>query len=183
MRAPVPCGVGHLDLMPRVPSIGEHREQRRLVDQRPEQRLDHAAPEQLEAGSAAELVDLLEHESMTARVLAYENLRRITDRTYQFRPEEDPGQETGKVLRWRKSQEEGQILYKTPPLPIPELAAVGPPEATGGETPASLFVFWRHMGQVTLPPQPSPNTLFLSQYQSAPYWVWQSWSEAQGCGP
>jgi hypothetical protein len=79
------------------------------------------SPEQLEAGEAEKLVGLLEHKSMIARVLALENLRRITGKTLQFRPEETPGQEKSKVARWRRDLEDGLIRYKNPPAEMPQL--------------------------------------------------------------
>jgi hypothetical protein len=82
-------------------------------------------PEQLESGEAEKLVGFLEHKSMIARVLALENLRRITGKTLQFRPEEKPGQETSKVARWRRDLEEGLIRYKNPPAKMPKLGASG----------------------------------------------------------
>ncbi|MFV1967256.1 MAG: hypothetical protein ACC628_17650 [Pirellulaceae bacterium] len=78
--------------------------------------------EQLESGEAENLVGFLEHNSMIARVLALENLRRITGKTLQFRPEETPGQERSKVARWRRDLEDGFVRYKNRPT-APGLSA------------------------------------------------------------
>ena len=77
------------------------------------------SPEQLAAGGAAELVAALEHDRMIIRVLAYENLRRITGKTPTFHPERDPKLEKSKVMKWQRNLEEGLIVYETPPSPLP----------------------------------------------------------------
>jgi hypothetical protein len=81
------------------------------------------SPEQLESGGAAELVELLEGEAMIARVLAIENLRRITGMTQLFYPETPPDRQKRKIVKWRQALAEGQIRYKTPPSPIPGIPA------------------------------------------------------------
>jgi hypothetical protein len=52
--------------------------------------------EGLATGGAADLVEGLSSSSMAVRVLAFENLRRITGKTYQFRPEFRPELEKSK---------------------------------------------------------------------------------------
>jgi hypothetical protein len=81
------------------------------------------SPEQLETGEAKNLVSFLEHETMIARVLALENLRRITGKTLLFRPEEPPGEETRKVNNWRRDLDAGLIRYNSPPVVVPGLPA------------------------------------------------------------
>jgi hypothetical protein len=73
------------------------------------------SPPQLEAGAGGQLIDLLEHERMIARVLAFENLRRITGKSLLFRPEQEPGQERSKVVKWRQALERGELRYPAPP--------------------------------------------------------------------
>jgi hypothetical protein len=72
------------------------------------------SPEQLAAGGAKELVDELSNASMAVRALALENLKQITGKTLNFRPEYRPDLEKPKVTRWRTLLEEGQITYKEP---------------------------------------------------------------------
>jgi hypothetical protein len=79
------------------------------------------SPEQLASGSDAELVDALENKSMTIRALGHLTLLRITDKTMQFYPDYRPEQEKSKVMRWRKMVEDKQIVYKTPPQPLPPI--------------------------------------------------------------
>jgi hypothetical protein len=80
------------------------------------------SPDQLSAGGAAELVEHLGSPSMVVRVLAYENLRRITGKTLQFRPEQRPDLEKSRG-RWRKLAEDGQVGYAVPPSPLTGLPA------------------------------------------------------------
>jgi hypothetical protein len=86
------------------------------------------SPEQLAAGGATELIDALEDNLMIVRVVAFITLHRITDKTQLFRPEDRPDQEKSKVVKWRKLLEEGQVVYKTPPSPLPPPT---PPTAPG----------------------------------------------------
>jgi hypothetical protein len=76
-------------------------------------------PDQLLAGGAKELVDALEHERVSTRVLAYENLRRITDKTQLFRPEQPPAQQKGEVMKWRRNLDAGAIVYQHPLSALP----------------------------------------------------------------
>ncbi len=77
-------------------------------------------PEQLAGGGAKELVDALENERVSVRVLAYENLRRITGKTQLFRPEKQPDSQKGTVSKWRQILAGGQIVYQDPPLALPK---------------------------------------------------------------
>jgi hypothetical protein len=84
------------------------------------------SPDQLAAGAAEELVQLLEHSEMTVRVLAYLNLEVITGRTHLFLPSKEPGQDRrGTVAAWRRSLEDGRIVYRNLPSPLPERLAAG----------------------------------------------------------
>lgn len=93
------------------------------------------SPEQLAGGGASELVEDLSDATMTIRVLAYENLRRITGKTFLYRPEERPDQEKSKVAKWRKLLDDGQITYTTVPSPLP---APTPAPAAKRAPPASV---------------------------------------------
>jgi len=76
------------------------------------------SPEQLRGGGDAKLVDLLENDAMSLRVMAFMNLKRITGGvTKNFRPELPPSQEKTKVANWRRALKDGAIVYKTPPAP------------------------------------------------------------------
>ncbi len=89
------------------------------------------SPDQLAAGAAQELVDLLEHPEMSVRVLAYLNLESITGMTHLFLPFKEPGQDRrGTVSAWRRSLAEGRIVYRLPPVAIPERLARSRVEAT-----------------------------------------------------
>lgn len=69
--------------------------------------------QQLAQGGAAQLVDFLEHEDLDIRVLAFENLRRITESTHNYRPEKPAEARKVQIQEWRKQLKEGRITYKT----------------------------------------------------------------------
>jgi len=77
------------------------------------------SPEQLAAGAGASLIEQLESERIDLRVLAYENLRRITGKTHMFRPEQPPAQERRKVLNWRRTLDTEGISYEVAPSALP----------------------------------------------------------------
>jgi hypothetical protein len=62
-------------------------------------------------------------------------LRRITDKTQLFRPEQPPAQQKGEVMKWRRNLDAGAIVYQHPPLALP-LRRVAT-EGTGGDSSAS----------------------------------------------
>lgn len=70
------------------------------------------APKQLEVGGDAELVEMLDSESMAVRVLALEHLHKITGTTLYFRAEQDnavrraPG-----IKKWQTRQRKGEIRW------------------------------------------------------------------------
>jgi len=69
--------------------------------------------QQLSSGGAQELVNLLESPSMEIRILALENLRRITNRTNLYRPEREPAQQRKPLQDWRNTLNRGEITYRT----------------------------------------------------------------------
>lgn len=75
------------------------------------------SPAQLEEGSAAHLVGLLDSVELKVRVLAFENLRRITGQTQLYRPETSEARRKSTVIRWREQLERGEIVYQSPPSP------------------------------------------------------------------
>jgi len=85
---------------------------------------------ELDKGEAAKLVAYLDHESLDYRVLAIDNLRRITDTTLHYRADYPKPRRRTHVRHWSDKLESG-IKYKTPPPALPE--TVGP-EGSGGTT-------------------------------------------------
>jgi len=73
------------------------------------------SPKQLEAGDAARLVAYLEHDELALRVLAIENLFRITGATKTYRPEVSEASRRTPVRLWKERAEAGDIVYRTPP--------------------------------------------------------------------
>ena len=71
----------------------------------------------LSDGADQTLVDLLDHESLTLRVLAFENLRRITGKSLFYMPHITEEQRRGSVRNWRERLAAGAIRYDSPPQP------------------------------------------------------------------
>ncbi len=71
--------------------------------------------EQLAAGSAETLVENLIHNSLDYRVLAFENLQRITEATHMYRPWLAAPRRRQGVAGWRERLRKGLISYKEPP--------------------------------------------------------------------
>lgn len=80
---------------------------------------------QLTSGGAEELVAALEHDQVCVRVLAYENLFRITGKTQGFRPERSPRLEK-RVSKWQRILDDGLIVYVSPPSPLPDRKLISP---------------------------------------------------------
>lgn len=78
------------------------------------------SPEQLADGGAAALVEALASPSMDVRVLAYDNLYRIVEKTNAYQPELDPSRQRRAILNWQRDLTEGEIRYKTPPFEVGE---------------------------------------------------------------
>ena len=83
------------------------------------------SPEQLETGAAEQLVGCLEDEELAVRVLSFENLRRITGSTHNYRPEFTAMVRRTSMRLWREQLREGSIVYKTPPMRLPEREPLG----------------------------------------------------------
>jgi hypothetical protein len=73
-----------------------------------------------EQGWDARLVGYLDNDSMDFRVLAIENLRRITERTLYYRAENNAERRKSHTLRWREQLNSGEIRHATPPAPLPD---------------------------------------------------------------
>jgi hypothetical protein len=75
------------------------------------------SPQQLQEGSAAQLVDQLNHATLAVRILAFENLRRVTTKTHSYRPEWGETQRKTSLQKWRQERQKGGIIYDTLPSP------------------------------------------------------------------
>jgi hypothetical protein len=73
------------------------------------------SPQQLQDGGDARLVELLDHDVLTVRIFAFENLRRITNKTLLYRPEVTSDRRRSSVQDWRERLENGAIVYEKPP--------------------------------------------------------------------
>ncbi|MFG0262201.1 MAG: hypothetical protein ACF788_07410, partial [Novipirellula sp. JB048] len=73
------------------------------------------SPKQLAEGGDEELVRQLDSPSMSVRVLALENLRKITGVTLSFRPEQDNAARRGQAIKkWEARQRKGDIRWPAP---------------------------------------------------------------------
>ncbi|MBW3598588.1 MAG: hypothetical protein KY475_15115, partial [Planctomycetes bacterium] len=77
------------------------------------------SPDDLEKGAAQQLVQYLEHEDLDFRVLAIENLRRITGTTLLYFPEVAEVRRRTPVQRWRDKLQSGEIKYSENVLMLP----------------------------------------------------------------
>jgi len=69
--------------------------------------------EQLASGSDLQLLDNLDSADMSVRVLAFENLRRITGVTFNYRAEQDSqGRREQYLKKWQVRQRKGEIRWK-----------------------------------------------------------------------
>lgn len=87
------------------------------------------SPEQLDQEGARQLVKALEAPHVDIRVLAAENLRRITGKMYFA--DKEPERQKAALVRWKNMEREKQIVYKSPPSPFPTSPttdAAGPAE-------------------------------------------------------
>jgi hypothetical protein len=73
------------------------------------------SPQQLAEGAAETLVQMLDHPSMCVRILAFENLRRITGMTLLYRPNAPDESRKSSVRGWQDRLDNRTILYDTPP--------------------------------------------------------------------
>lgn len=71
------------------------------------------SPKQLEGGGDAELVEMLDSESMAVRVLTLEHLHKITGTTLYFRAEQDNAvRRTPGIKKWQTKQRKGEIRWE-----------------------------------------------------------------------
>ncbi|MFM9068969.1 MAG: hypothetical protein ACKOUR_16800, partial [Planctomycetota bacterium] len=72
---------------------------------------EYSAP-QLEKEGAQQLVEALEYNDLDVRVVAFENLRRITGLTLNYRPEGTPERRKVPTQQWKKRLKDGGIVLK-----------------------------------------------------------------------
>jgi hypothetical protein len=77
------------------------------------------SPEQLQAGGAKRLVELLKHSSMDLRVVASNLLRNITGRTQGYHPHLPEARRRVAERQWEQSLAAGEVVYATPPPVLP----------------------------------------------------------------
>ncbi len=68
----------------------------------------------LPAGEAAHLVESLDRDNLDFRVLAFYNLRAITNQTFNYRPEATAANRQPAMRRWREQLKDGLIVPKAP---------------------------------------------------------------------
>ncbi len=76
--------------------------------------------QQLVEGADETLVELLEHHPLCVRVLAFENLRRITGMTLLYRPEASEDLRRSRVRGWRERLDNRTIMFDIPPTATSE---------------------------------------------------------------
>lgn len=76
--------------------------------------------QQLVEGADEQLVGLLDHPSLCVRVLAFENLRRITGMTLLYRPESSEELRRSRVRGWRDRLDNRTIMFDIPPTATSE---------------------------------------------------------------
>lgn len=72
------------------------------------------SPKDLEDGADQELFDYLSHESLDFRVLAIENLRRITGRTLFYNAHVSEARRRAAVQKWKEKLDKDEIRFETP---------------------------------------------------------------------
>ena len=84
------------------------------------------SPDDLENGGAQQLVEYLAHDKVDFRVLAFENLKDITQKSGSYQPWYTEKRRRPLVNRWIEDLKNGLIVYKSPPLSLPPRALVQP---------------------------------------------------------
>jgi hypothetical protein len=78
------------------------------------------SPEQLQGGADAKLVELLKAPQLSLRVLAFENLRRITGMTQSYLPYVTEDRRRTAVRGWEERLANGGVVYATAVTPLSE---------------------------------------------------------------
>ena len=84
------------------------------------------SPDDLENGGAQQLVEYLAHDKVDFRVLAFENLKDITQKSGSYQPWYTEKRRRPLVNRWIEDLKNGLVVYKSPPLSLPPRAVVQP---------------------------------------------------------
>ncbi len=87
------------------------------------------SPDDLKKEQAQRLVEHLGDPSMDFRVLAFENLRRITGTTLMYHPSNTAARSRSAVQKWQDKLKKGNIVYKNPPPMLPVEPEEVPPPA------------------------------------------------------
>jgi hypothetical protein len=93
------------------------------------------SPEQLARGEADQLVKYLESSELDVRVLAFDNLRRITGVMLLYRPERKADQNRGSITKWKEKLKAGEIAYKALPSPFSERRPAEKPASATPDRP------------------------------------------------
>ena len=92
----------------------------------------------LEDGEDARLVKFLDDESAVFRVLAFENLAEITQKSLYYHPEASPAKRLQAVQDWRRQQQAGRIRFNPPDVKPPTAPAELPSKETIPAPPKPL---------------------------------------------
>jgi hypothetical protein len=136
---------GHIDMLRRQIARGgliAERMQEELVEVRGERDgqaifrlLQGYSEQQLLAGAADTLVQALAHPNMDIRVLAIDNLNRITGATHLYNAALSPEKSRPRILKWQELLKDGAITYTaaTKPSPSVDFERLSDPEAAPKE--------------------------------------------------
>jgi hypothetical protein len=75
-------------------------------------------------GYDEQLVNLLGHPSLDMRVLALDNLSRITGKTNLYNPVQTPDKSRPRIKAWQEVLDKGAIRYTSEPSPLPEFKSL-----------------------------------------------------------
>jgi hypothetical protein len=88
------------------------------------------SPEELRGEDGKKLIEQLDDETMAVRVLAFENLRRITGKTQLYRPEHTAVRRRPAVTKWRETATKEGLTYAKPTATPPRATTdPDPPDA------------------------------------------------------
>jgi hypothetical protein len=79
------------------------------------------SPDDLQQGEALALAEMLGHEALDFRVLAFLNLEKITGKTKMYGPSYTEARNRGPIRGWISEAETGAIKYAKPPETYPEM--------------------------------------------------------------
>ena len=85
--------------------------------------------EQLAAGAAAELVENLDNDRVEFRILSFENLKRITGKTYLYVPAQSEKSRHRGVAKWRIELRKGKVTVRQQPTGVAEWQRLSAPDS------------------------------------------------------